>query len=74
MSTLPQNSFVQLEEKVQNAVETIGIYRLELDELREAKARLEKENADLRSELQSWSDKVTTLLGRLETVQEETTA
>lgn len=70
--SLPQNTFVQLEEKIQNAVETIGIYRLELEELRETKARLEKENADLRSELQSWSEKVGTLLGRLETVQEDT--
>ena len=64
-------SLTQLESKIQSAIETIGIYRLELDELREVKTKLEKENTDLRNELQSWSDKVGALLGRLDTVQEE---
>ncbi len=62
----------QLESKIQNAVETIGLYRLELDELREIKEKLEKENSELRCELQSWSEKVGTLLGRLDTVHAET--
>ena len=65
-------SLTQLESRIQSAIETIGIYRLELDELRETKEKLEKENTDLRNELQSWSDKVGALLGRLDTVQEET--
>ncbi len=65
-------SLTQLESKIQSAIETIGIYRLELDELREMKTKLETENTDLRNELQSWSDKVGALLGRLDTVHEET--
>ncbi|CAM3475566.1 cell division protein ZapB [Parendozoicomonas haliclonae] len=64
-------SLTQLESKIQSAIETIGIYRLEIDELREAKEKLEKENIELRGELQSWSEKVGALLGRLDTVQEE---
>lgn len=65
-------SLTQLESKIQSAIETIGIYRLELDELREAKSKLEQENTELRKELQSWSDTVGSLLGRLDTVSEET--
>lgn len=65
-------SLTQLESKIQNAIETIGIYRLELDELREAKSKLEQENTELRKELQSWSDTVGSLLGRLDSVSEET--
>ncbi len=65
-------SLTQLESKIQSAIETMGIYRLEIDELREAKTKLEAENAELRKELQSWSDTVGSLLGRLETVGEET--
>ena len=64
-------SLSQLETKVQNAIETIGIYRMELEELREAKNKLEQENTSLRNELQSWSEKVGSLLGRLDAVQEE---
>ena len=64
-------SLNQLEDKIQSAVETIGIYRLEMEELREAKSRLEQENNSLRSELQNWSEKVSSLLGRLDTVGED---
>ncbi len=64
-------SLSQLETKIQSAIETIGIYRMELEELRESKAKLEQENSELRGELQSWSDKVTSILGRLDTVEEE---
>ncbi len=64
-------SLSQLEEKIQSAIDTIGIYRLEVDELREAKEKLERENIELRTELESWSERVGSLLGRLETVQEE---
>ncbi len=64
-------SLSQLEEKIQSAIDTIGIYRLEVDELREAKEKLERENNELRTELESWSERVGSLLGRLETVQEE---
>ncbi len=66
-------SLSQLEAKIQSAIETIGIYRMELEELREAKNKLEQENSSLRNELQSWSDKVGALLGRLDAVQEEET-
>ena len=64
-------SLSHLEAKVQSAIETIGLYRLELEELREAKSKLEEENLNLRNELKSWSDKVGTLLGRLDSVQSE---
>ncbi len=64
-------SLVQLESKIQSAIDTIGIYRLEVDELREAKEKLEKENAELRTELEAWSERVGSLLGRLDTAQTE---
>lgn len=71
-------SLVQLESKIQSAIETIGIYRLEVDELRletdelrDTKEKLEKENSELRSELQAWSERVGSLLGRLDTAQAE---
>ncbi|MTI14057.1 cell division protein ZapB [Sansalvadorimonas verongulae] len=72
MLNMSIESLTQLESKIQSAIETMGIYRLEIDELREAKTKLEAENAELRKELQSWSDTVGSLLGRLETVSEET--
>lgn len=64
-------SLVQLESKIQSAIDTIGIYRLEVDELHEAKEKLEKENSELRSELQAWSERVGSLLGRLDIAQTE---
>ena len=78
----------QLEEKVQNAVETMSLYRMEIEELREAKERAEKELAVLRDtnarleeeknalhqEQQSWNDKVGDLLSKLDTLAEEEVA
>ena len=64
-------SLVQLESKIQSAIDTIGIYQMEIEELHEAKKKLEKENSELRAELEAWSERVGSLLGRLDTAQTE---
>ncbi len=78
----------QLEEKVQSAVETMSLYRLEIEELREAKARAEKELEEVKNtitqleeekqimqqEQQSWNDKVGSLLSKLEDIEQEEVA
>ena len=58
----------QLESKIQNAVDTISLQKMELEELRESNERLEAENVELREELQAWGDRVRSLLGKLDTL------
>ncbi len=64
-------TLTQLEGKIQNAVDTISLQKMELEELRENNDRLEAENAELREELQAWGDRVRSLLGKLDTLPEE---
>ena len=64
-------TLTQLENKIQNAVDTISLQKMELEELREANERLAADNAELRDELQAWGDRVSSLLGKLDTLPEE---
>ncbi|MBU2704517.1 cell division protein ZapB [Zooshikella marina] len=68
---MSNDHLAKLEEKVQHVVDTVSIQKMELEELREQKAKLEEENATLREELANWSDRLGSLLGRLEGVAEE---
>ncbi|MGI0116823.1 cell division protein ZapB [Zooshikella sp. RANM57] len=68
---MSNDHLAKLEEKVQHVIDTVGIQKMELEELREQKSKLEDENATLREELANWSDRLGSLLGRLEGVAEE---
>ena len=47
----------ELEQRIQNAVETIELLKMEIDDLRQ-------ENADLRQDRQAWEEQLTRLLGK----------
>ena len=64
-------SLGQLESKIQNAIDTIALNKMEVEELREAKTRLEEENAQLKQELQAWTERVSSLIGKLDSLAEE---
>ncbi|MGY0218408.1 cell division protein ZapB [Endozoicomonadaceae bacterium StTr2] len=64
-------TLTQLENKIQNAVDTISLQKMEMEELRDANERMAAENAELRAELQAWGDRVASLLGKLDTLPEE---
>ncbi len=64
-------SLGQLESKIQNAIDTIALHKMEVEELREAKTRLEEENAQLKQELQAWTERVSSLIGKLDSLAEE---
>lgn len=65
----------QLEEKIKQAVETIQLLQLEVDELKEQKATAEQaseslrqENEQLKTEHQSFQDRLRALLGQIDNV------
>ena len=65
----------QLEEKIKQAVETIQLLQLELEDLKEQKAAAEQESAALRqeheqlkSEHQNFQDRLRALLGQIDIV------
>ena len=65
----------QLEEKIKQAVETIQLLQLELEDLKEQKAAAEQESAALRqaheqlkSEHQNFQDRLRALLGQIDNV------
>ena len=65
----------QLEEKIKQAVETIQLHQLELEDLKEQKAAAEQESAALRqeheqlkSEHQNFQDRLRALLGQIDNV------
>lgn len=62
----------RLEEKIQQVVDTVSLQRMELEELREEKARLEEENSILKEEMGQWSQRVGSILGKLDAMAEET--
>ncbi|GLP97580.1 cell division protein ZapB [Paraferrimonas sedimenticola] len=62
----------QLESKVQVALETIELLKMELDEerannrtLQQQQQTLQSENQELQSQLQQWNDKVNGMLDRI---------
>lgn len=65
----------QLEEKIKQAVETIQLLQLELEDLKEQKVAAEQESAALRqeheqlkSEHQNFQDRLRALLGQIDNV------
>ena len=61
----------QLESKIQNAIDTLALNKMEIEELRETKARLEEENAQLKQELHAWTERVNRLISKLDSLAEE---
>lgn len=74
--------FEKLEAKVQQAVDTITLLQMEIEELKEKnsavsqelqqaegqKEELIRENGSLREQLQGWQDRLSALLGKMEEV------
>ncbi|MCK0752462.1 MULTISPECIES: cell division protein ZapB [Chromohalobacter] len=57
--------FNQLEQKVQNAVETIEMLKMEAEELRE-------ENTRLKQERDEWERRLNGLLGKFQDIEDDT--
>ena len=53
----------QLEKRIQEAVETIEMYRLEIAELKE-------KNSELENQHQVWEDKLSSLIQKFETLNQ----
>jgi cell division protein ZapB len=74
--------FEKLEAKVQQAVDTITLLQMEIEELKEKnnvvsqelqqaegqKDELVRENGSLKEQLQGWQDRLQSLLGKMEEV------
>ncbi|PHM26242.1 cell division protein ZapB [Xenorhabdus budapestensis] len=75
--------FEKLESKVQQAIDTITLLQMEIEELKEKNAALSQnvqnvtdsrdslvhENEQLKQEQSAWQDRLRTLLGKMEDVQ-----
>ena len=60
----------KLESKVQTAVDTISLLQMELEELKEENNQLLANNSELKSQQDVWQDRLRSLLGRMDEVQE----
>jgi len=60
----------KLENKVQTAVDTISLLQMELEELKEENAQLQSSNTELKSEQEAWQDRLRSLLGKMDEVEE----
>lgn len=60
----------KLESKVQTAVDTITLLQMELEELKEENSQLASNNAELKSQQDAWQERLRSLLGRMDEVQE----
>ena len=62
----------QLEEKIRQAVETIQLLQLEVEELKEQKNKsqqaVQHENEQLRNEHRNWQEHIRSLLGKFDNV------
>jgi len=61
----------KLEAKIQVAVDSIELLRMEIDELKEQDSKLNDENSRLLQEQQAWQERLKALLGRIEDVHAE---
>ena len=64
-------SLGQLESKLQCLIDKLELSRMEVEDLRSANTRLEEENTHLKQELESWGERVKSLLGKLDDANEE---
>lgn len=55
----------KLETKIQAALETIELQKMELEEEKQKSAQLQQQNEQLQQELNNWNEKVTGLVGLL---------
>ncbi|WP_299810401.1 cell division protein ZapB [uncultured Shewanella sp.] len=55
----------KLETKIQAALETIELLKMELEEEKQTNSGLSEQNQQLQQELNSWNEKVTGLVGLL---------
>ncbi len=60
----------QLEAKVQSAVDTISILQMEIDELKQTNESLSEQNAQLQGEHQLWQERLRTLLGKMDQMEQ----
>lgn len=60
----------KLESKVQTAVDTITLLQMELEELKEENNQLLANNSELKSQQDVWQDRLRSLLGKMDEVQE----
>lgn len=56
----------QLEAKVQSAVDSIALLKMEKEELENELAKLKEENQQLRNDHQAWQDRLRALLGKMD--------
>ncbi|WP_135714352.1 septal ring assembly protein ZapB [Klebsiella variicola] len=80
--TMSLEVFEKLECKVQQAIDTITLLQMEIEELKEknntlvqevqsaqhGREELERENSQLKEQQQGWQDRLQALLGRMEEV------
>ncbi|CAI9391517.1 TPA: septal ring assembly protein ZapB [Citrobacter amalonaticus] len=80
--TMSLEVFEKLEAKVQQAIDTITLLQMEIEELKEknnslsqevqsaqhGREELERENQSLREQQNGWQDRLQALLGRMEEV------
>ena len=55
----------QLEGRVQALLDSVGLQRMELDELKEQKQALAQENEHLKQEQHQWQERLRNLLGKM---------
>jgi len=80
--TMSLEVFEKLESKVQQAIDTITLLQMEIEELKEknnslsqevqaaqhGREELERENSQMREQQNGWQDRLQALLGRMEEV------
>ena len=59
----------KLEGKLDNAIETIELLRLQAEELEEKHSKLMNENAALKNKQAAWEQNLTTMLEKLEAIE-----
>ncbi|MDU2481643.1 MAG: cell division protein ZapB [Klebsiella sp.] len=64
--TMSLEVFEKLESKVQQAIDTITLLQMEIEELKEKNNTLV--NSQLKEQQQGWQDRLQALLGRMEEV------
>lgn len=60
----------QLEARVQSAVDSIALLKMELDELKAQNQHLQDENQQLRNDHHAWQERLRALLGKMDQMEE----
>ena len=68
---MPSELLQKLEEKIDNAVETIELQRLQIEELEDKQTKLQNENNALKNKHSSWEQNLSTMLEKLENIDHE---